>query len=510
MSTESFFGMTDFKRGKYGWAEIAQPNGEKKLYRRATTVAGYLDDLNGLIDWKSAMTAVGVARSKSLQANLSLMDWYTNKQKTKELVAKAFDLGGGSEAADTGTAFHTLIEMHEGGTDPQAGVELPEGFAESLEAYKAFKAEHGITTAGSEVRIVDDANEIAGTADLIYTFDKDLQTPFGVIEAGDGIIADVKTGSVSDLSGMKMGMQLGIYSHGDPYDVPTGERVEWPVEMNQTIGLILKVDLKAGTVTPWWLSLGAAHKYVALAMQVAEARKAGRNLIKQADLSAAASGSTGEKLGAREVGKLITAATTMSELEQIRDQHGDVFTETMAGRWAKKAAEVKPDQPEVDEPVAQEEIRAVMPEPSVEVNKALGAATTVKELQAAWKQFAKVMTDAQKEWAKAQAEKLKAAETEPAGQGKPLTGEVQPGVETVNMNEGDEEPPFGQDDEEEPPFGNDEAPEPYSIEDAQARAAAVGNVGELKELWREFNRALKAGKTTAEALKVITDRSAEL
>ena len=508
--SSTFFGTEDFKRGKYGWAEIAQPNGEKKLYRRATTVAGYLDDLNGLIDWKSAMTAVGVARSKSLQANLSLMDWYTNKQKTKELVAKAFDLGGGSEAADTGTAFHTLIEMHEGGTDPQAGVELPEGFAESLEAYKAFKAEHGITTAGSEVRIVDDANEIAGTADLIYTFDKDLQTPFGVIEAGDGIIADVKTGSVSDLSGMKMGMQLGIYSHGDPYDVPTGERVEWPVEMNQTIGLILKVDLKAGTVTPWWLSLGAAHKYVALAMQVAEARKAGRNLIKQADMSAAASGSTGEKLGAREVGKLITAATTMSELEQIRDQHGDVFTETMAGRWAKKAAEVKPDQPDVDEPVAQEEIRAVMPEPSVEANKALGAATTVKELQAAWKQFAKVMTDAQKEWAKAQAEKLKAAETEPAGQGKPLTGEVQPGVETVNMDEGEEEPPFGQDDEEEPPFGNDEAPEPYSIEDAQARAAAVGNVGELKELWREFNRALKAGKTTAEALKVITDRSAEL
>src|SRR5699024_12319299 len=69
---------------------------------------------------------------------------------------------------------------------------------------------------------------------------------------------------------------------------------------------------------------------------------------------------------------------------------------------------------DVDEQVAQEEIKAVMPEPSDEANKALGAATTVAELQAVWKKYAKVMTDAQKEFAKSQAEKPKAIEAEHA------------------------------------------------------------------------------------------------
>src|SRR5699024_138168 len=189
-----------------------------------------------------------------------------------------------------------------------------------------------------------------------------------------------------------------------------------------------------------------------------------------------------EKLGAREVGKLITAAASRAELQKIHREHGDVFTEAMQARYDKLIAEQFPEtdhEPpaDVDEQVAQEEIKAVMPEPSVEANKALGAATTVEELQAVWKQYAKVMTDEQKEFAKSQAEKLKAIEAEHAAKA------PAPGNETqVAM------PDWVLDDEEE----KAEEVEPYSIADAHARGKACKNLGELRELFKEFHRQIQA------------------
>ena len=41
---ETFFGRPEFERGKFGWAKIAQPDGGEELYRRATTVAGYMEE----------------------------------------------------------------------------------------------------------------------------------------------------------------------------------------------------------------------------------------------------------------------------------------------------------------------------------------------------------------------------------------------------------------------------------------------------------------------------------
>src|SRR5699024_5581807 len=184
----------------------------------------------------------------------------------------------------------------------------------------------------------------------------------------------------------------------------------------------------------------------------------------------------------------------------IHREHGDVFTEAMQARYDKLMAEQFPEtdhEPpaDVDEQVAQEEIKAVMPEPSVEANKALGAATTVEELQAVWKQYAKVMTDEQKEFAKSQAEKLKAIEAEHAAKA------PAPGNETqVAM------PDWVLDDEEEKA---DEV-EPYSIADAHARGKACKNLGELRELFKEFHRQIQAGKADPDTLTAIGEYSAGL
>ena len=509
---ETFFGRPEFARGKFGWAKIAQPDGGEELYRRATTVAGYMEDKEGLIGWKSAMAAFGFAKSKSLLSALSVLDWKNDKDKVKDIVSRAQSLGGADDAADLGTAFHRVIERHVAGEVIDYDT-LPDGFGDALDAFIQFSKDFGLTVAASELTVVDDAHQIAGTADAVFTFDEDITTPFGQLKAGVGVIGDFKTGSVSDLSGMKMSQQLSIYSHADPYHAGKGIRTEWPCSINSDIGLVLKVDLDSGVIIPWWLDLKAAYEWIELSLKVAATRTKARKAIKQAAVTTSKGtnlkagtevddldAGQPEKLGAREVGKLITAAASRAELQKIHREHGDVFTEAMQARYDKLMAEQFPEtdhEPpaDVDEQVAQEEIKAVMPEPSVEANKALGAATTVEELQAVWKQYAKVMTDEQKEFAKSQAEKLKAIEAEHAAKA------PAPGNETqVAM------PDWMLDDKE----GETEEVEPYSIADAHARGKACKNLGELRELFKEFHRQIQAGKADPDTLTAIGEYSAGL
>lgn len=347
----AFFGRPDFKRGRYGWAEIAQPDGGTKLYKRVTTVAGYMDDKQGLIDWTAAKVAAGVAQNKGLQSSFALLSWEDDKPKIKDLVAKAKAFGGGDDSADRGTAFHKVVEMHHGGQaiDPDL---LPDGFEAALEAYKTFVTEKGIEVVGTELTIVDDANELAGTADLVYTFAKAVKTPYGTIKKGTGIIADVKTGSVSELSGLKMGLQLGIYSHGQPYDAGTDQRTDWPVEINPDIGLILKVDLDAGTVTPWWLNLKGAYELLPLAFKIDQARKSGKKLIAAGEIeSAPAPAKVVAKPTAAEIRDALGKATTLEELEAVKGKYGEFFTKAQAEAFAARLAKLQePQEPAVEAP----------------------------------------------------------------------------------------------------------------------------------------------------------------
>src|SRR5699024_4085651 len=183
---------------------------------------------------------------------------------------------------------------------------------------------------------------------------------------------------------MKMSQQLSIYSHADPYHAGKCIRTEWPCSINSDIGLVLKVDLDSGVIVPWWLDLKAAYEWIELSLKVAATRTKARKAIRQAAVTTSKGtnlkagtevddldAGQPEKLGAREVGKLITAAASRAELQMIHREHGDVFTEALQARYDKLMAEQFPEtdhEPpaDVDEQVAQEEIKAVMPEPSVE------------------------------------------------------------------------------------------------------------------------------------------------
>src|SRR5699024_9811354 len=62
------------------------------------------------------------------------------------------------------------------------------------------------------------------------------------------------------------------------------------------------------------------------------------------------------------------------------------------------------------------------------------------------------------------------------------------------------------DDEEE----KAEEVEPYSIADAHARGKACKNLGELRELFKEFHRQIQAGKADPDTLTAIGEYSARL
>ena len=79
-----------------------------------------------------------------------------------------------------------------------------------------------------------------------------------------------------------------------------------------------------------------------------------------------------------------------------------------------------------------------------------------------------------------------------------------PPLEVVNIEDQVKAP--------EPEPEADPAPsiEPYSVEDAKAKAADIANLGQLRELYKEFESARRRGESTAEAVAVIASRSAEL
>ena len=52
--------------------------------------------------------------------------------------------------------------------------------------------------------------------------------------------------------------------------------------------------------------------------------------------------------------------------------------------------------------------------------------------------------------------------------------------------------------------------EPYSVEDAHAKGAACKNLGELRDLFKDFHRQIQAGKASADTLNAIGEYSAGL
>lgn len=247
------------QRDRWGRPLIVPPGGgEPVAYTRATTVAGTLDDLNGLMLWKQRMTAIGLIERPTLQAQVA--EHRDDKQRLNRILRDAMDAAHASAAADTGTMLHGFAERLDKGETPEG---VPPEHQADLEAYKA-------TTAAleplhiEELGVVDDL-KIAGTPDRVVRYH------------GETYIADLKTGSITYPG--KIAAQLAVYAHAQRYDQNTGQRHPWDGSpVNQNRALIIHLPAGVGVCSLHWVDIAKGWEAVHLAMQVRDWRRQERTL----------------------------------------------------------------------------------------------------------------------------------------------------------------------------------------------------------------------------------------
>jgi hypothetical protein len=241
----------EIPRDRWGRPMIMPPKGTKRVaYRRATTFVGCLDDTNGLMKWMSRQVAFGMGQRKDLVLAAAAAD-PSDKKKIGEIADKAAEHAKGvaGDAAETGTALHSLTERIDRGLP--LGV-VPSEYQADIEAYRAATA--SIEYVGIETFRVHDDWKVAGTADRI-----------GIIN-GRPTIMDIKTGSIDYPH--KMAMQLAMYARSVPYDIATDKRIAdaEPIDLNH--GIIIHLPAGQGRCDLYEIDIAVGWGACLIARQV--------------------------------------------------------------------------------------------------------------------------------------------------------------------------------------------------------------------------------------------------
>ncbi len=251
----------EVRRNHYGQYLVVPPNGGKPVgYKRATTVAGWTDDKQSLIDWKATAAIVGTHRSPSLAAQWQNLiarhdgdPWYSSaeaKKACKALVEESAKVGGSQDRADIGTLMHTLFELASHGRDLPP---VSDAIRADVDAYLAVVTSLGIQVdpAYIEQMVVLDKFRIAGTADMGRVTVPGL---------GD-VIADWKTGADLGFSWRSITTQMTIYSLADNTyrqgEATDGSQdVRGPVpDISKEHALVFHIPAGQGTCTPYVVRL---------------------------------------------------------------------------------------------------------------------------------------------------------------------------------------------------------------------------------------------------------------
>jgi hypothetical protein len=260
-------GSTLLPRDRWGRPMVVTPDGRQVAYTRATTIAGAIDDLYGLMDWKQRQTAVGLAARKDLLLRAASLGPQPVDEKAKrtwkaqmdDVCEAAMEASASSASATIGTALHSYTEAID-----QARVEgrtwsgnVPHEYAPHLIAYQ--DATKDLTVYSMETFLVNDDMLVGGTTDRLVS---DPGLP-GIV------IADVKTGSLDYPH--KMAMQLAIYAHSLVYDPVTHVRTPIP-GINQEVGIIIALNALTGECDLRYIDIASGWNAVQLALKVREWR----------------------------------------------------------------------------------------------------------------------------------------------------------------------------------------------------------------------------------------------
>lgn len=204
-----------------------------KAYGRISGAAKILDDASGLVDWAACAAAVGVVRDPGLMAGISALasqhadPWNVPaaKRPLKEMVYRARQRGGGSQAADIGTAYHTFTELVDAGKKPEF---MPEPFDRLVAEYERCIRDTGLEVLETELFVVNDELQLAGSLDAL------VRLPDGRV-----VVCDKKSGKHD--AGYPLGVttQTAVYANSVRYDQETGERAPLHSDLDVSNTLLL-------------------------------------------------------------------------------------------------------------------------------------------------------------------------------------------------------------------------------------------------------------------------------
>ena len=263
MTTDELLEMV--RRDRWGRYLVVPPEGSKPVgYTRATTIAKTLDDQGALMAWGKRMVGIGLTQRPDLLTELSITDT-GDKKALDRICEKAAEAGGATVRRELGTAVHSIFERH--WTDEMFTV--PEPYRPDVQAVETALANAGLSVVeGFHERIVvDDANKIAGTFDLLVTN--------GRVQ----YIADLKTGSSVKYGSLAFAIQLAIYANADAlYTQGAAEDgsqdVREPMPAVSLLrGVIIHVQPGSGICELHEVDLEAGAQALKVALQVRELRK---------------------------------------------------------------------------------------------------------------------------------------------------------------------------------------------------------------------------------------------
>lgn len=250
------------RRDRYGRYLVVPPAGGKpKGYTRATTVAKALDDTSNLMKWGNRMTALGLAQRPDLLALVQAAD-PEDRNELDKVCERAKEAGGATARRDLGTALHTMVEKSH--ADP--AWKVPDAYAADVAAVNATIAAAGyeVVDGMSEIMVVLDRHQIAGTSDLTLRRSSD----------GRLFIADLKTGASVKYGALAWAIQLAVYAaadnlyrQGDAADGTADERLPMP-DVDRCEALILHVQPGSGICDVHALDIAAGADALECAMAV--------------------------------------------------------------------------------------------------------------------------------------------------------------------------------------------------------------------------------------------------
>jgi hypothetical protein len=312
---------------------IKQPDGSVRAYTRASQLGDYLTDQEFLEAWHMRNLAVALGRRRDL-ADLAAVEPYTTgfaeppqhikSASAKALdgyIARALDSVVIDERADRGTVVHHVTEMNYDGFIPISVIGEKAAFDEFIRINK-------IQRLGSEIFVVNDDLQVAGTFDHLWY----------VPALESVVIGDTKNGRNQNNLGFSI--QFANYANSRVYEVQTGNRMTLEEYIESRFGLhhpinrevAILLSVKERQAKPSDVNIVWGYEMAKLAAAVRDARGNGAGKVLQSKLVKAVKGKAAIDLARKAIGDRIAATDNAAELGVIWRTHKDIWTDELTTR----------------------------------------------------------------------------------------------------------------------------------------------------------------------------------